>query len=195
MELIYADYANTMKSLANQARVEISKTGKIAYSKEAKAKYQAEVDSLDKKLNKAKLNTVRERTANRMAAAKKQAAEEAGITLKTKDIKKDSQRALSKAREEVGSISRKERNIQITDKEWEAIQAGAISENKLKSILQNCDPDSLRQRAMPKSSASISAATANRIKAMSSSYTIQQIADKLGVSTSTVSKYLKGATA
>ena len=199
MELVYADYANTMKSLANQARVEISKTGKIAYSKEAKAKYQTEVDSLEEKLNKAKLNTVRERTANRMAAAtinaKKQAAEEAGITLKTKDIKKDSQRALSKAREEVGSISRKERNIQITDKEWEAIQAGAISENKLKSILQNCDPDSLRQRAMPKSSASISAATANRIKAMSSSYTIQQIADKLGVSTSTVSKYLKGATA
>ena len=83
----------------------------------------------------------------------------------------------------------------IRDREWEAIQAGAISENKLKSILQNCDPDSLRQRAMPKSSASISAATANRIKAMSSSYTIQQIADKLGVSTSTVSKYLKGATA
>lgn len=28
---------------------------------------------------------------------------------------------------------------------------------------------------------------------MSSSYTIQQIADKLGVSKSTVSKYLKGA--
>ena len=127
--------------------------------------------------------------------AKKKEAEEAGVKLKTKEIKKDSQRALSKAREEVGSISRKERNIQITDKEWEAIQAGAISENKLKSILQNCDPDSLRQRAMPKSSASISAATANRIKAMSSSYTIQQIADKLGVSTSTVSKYLKGATA
>ena len=126
---------------------------------------------------------------------KKKEAEEAGIKLKTKEIKKDSQRALNKAREEVGSISRKDRNIQITDKEWEAIQAGAISENKLKSILQNCDPDSLRQRAMPKSSASISAATANRIKAMSSSYTIQQIADKLGVSTSTVSKYLKGATA
>lgn len=39
MELIYADYANTMKSLANQARVEISKTGKIAYSKEAKANH------------------------------------------------------------------------------------------------------------------------------------------------------------
>lgn len=197
MELVYADYANSMKSLANQARVEISKTGKIAYNKEAKARYADEVRSLDEKLHNAQLNTVRERTANRMAAAvineKKRAADEAGVKLKTKDIKKDSQRALSKAREEVGSISRRDRNIKISDKEWEAIQAGAITESKLKSILNNCDPDLLRQRAMPKSSNAISSATAGRIKAMSSSYTIQQIADKLGISTSTVSKYLKGA--
>ena len=197
MELVYADYANSMKTLANQARVEISKTGKIAYNKEAKAKYSDEVKSLDDKLHNAQLNTVRERTANRMAAAvmneKKRAADEAGIKLKTKDVKKDSQRALSKAREEVGSISRRDRNIKISDKEWEAIQAGAISESKLKSILNNCDPDLLRQRAMPKSSNALSKAKENRIKAMSSSYTIQQIADKLGISTSTVSKYLKGA--
>ena len=46
---------------------------------------------------------------------------------------------------------------------------------------------------MPKTNnKAINQATANRIKAMSSSYTIQQIADKLGVSTATVSKYLKG---
>lgn len=76
MELIYADYANTMKSLANQARVEISKTGKIAYSKEAKAKYQTEVDSLEEKLNKAQLNTVRERTANRMGCSHHQCQKE-----------------------------------------------------------------------------------------------------------------------
>ena len=45
---------------------------------------------------------------------------------------------------------------------------------------------------MPKQSKAITNATANRIKAMSASYTIAQIADKLGLSTSTVSKYLKG---
>ena len=37
----------------------------------------------------------------------------------------------------------------------------------------------------------LSQAKANRIKAMSASYTIAQIAEKLGISTSTVSKYLK----
>ena len=45
---------------------------------------------------------------------------------------------------------------------------------------------------MPKASKEVNQAKINRIKAMSSSYTIQQIADKLGLSTSTVSKYLKG---
>lgn len=83
--------------------------------------------------------------------------------------------------------------IAFTDKEWDAIQAGAVSESILKRVLNNCDPDSLRQRAMPKETKVLNQAKINRIKAMSASYTIQQIAEKLGVSTSTVSKYLKGA--
>ena len=197
MELVYADYANSMKSLANQARIELANTGKIAYNKEAKRQYDNEVKSLNDKLYKAELNVTRERAANRMAAAavnnKKKEAEESGTVLKNKDIKKAGQQALTKYRQEVGSVSRKDRNIEISDNEWEAIQAGAISESVLKRILNNSDPDSLRQRAMPKVSKEVSQAKVNRIKAMSSSYTIQQIADKLGLSASTVSKYLKGA--
>lgn len=197
MELVYAEYANSMKAMGNKARTEMVNTGKIAYNRDAKRKYENEVESLTEKLRKAELNTVRERTANRMAAAtvaaKKKAAEEAGEKLKSKDIKKAGQVALTKYREEVGSIARKERNIIINDKEWEAIQSGAISETTLKRILNNCDPDSLRQRAMPKESKTLTTAKVNRIKAMSASYTIAQIADKLGVSTSTVFKYLKAA--
>lgn len=192
MELIYADYANSMKKLANQARVSMSYTGKIAYDRGAKVKYQTEVKSLMDKLKTAELNTVRERTANRMAAATVNAKKEANPDMKTKDVKKAGQQALTKYRQEVGSVSRKDRNIVITDNEWKAIQAGAISETVLKRILNNSDPDSLRQKAMPKQSKAITKATANRIKAMSASYTIAQIADKLGLSTSTVSKYLKG---
>lgn len=197
MELVYADYANSMKSLANQARKEMVNTGKIAYNKDAKVKYQKEVKSLMDKLETAESNVVRERAANRMAAAtveaKKKAAEESGTKLKNKDVKKASQQALSKARTEVGSVSRKDRNIAISDDEWKAIQAGAVSETVLKRVLNNSDPDSLRQKAMPKSTSTLNQSKINRIKAMSASYTIQQIADKLGVSTSTVSKYLKGA--
>ena len=46
---------------------------------------------------------------------------------------------------------------------------------------------------MPKSTTTLSSAKINRIKALSASnYTLEQIADKLGISTSTASKYLKG---
>ena len=197
MELVYADYANSMKSLANEARKLEMSTGKIEYNKDAKAKYRAEYDSLMDKLNTAEKNAIRERSANLKAAAtvkeKQAAAKTAGSELSKKDVKKAGQQALTKYRQEVGSVSRRDRNIQITDKEWEAIQAGAVSETILKRILNNCDADSLRERAMPKTSKEINQAKQAQIKALSSSYTIAQIADKLGISTSTVSKYLKGA--
>ena len=112
--------------------------------------------------------------------------------MKSKDVTKAGQQALTKYRQEVDSVSRKDRNIVITDNEWKAIQSGAISETILKRILNNSDPATLRERAMPKTSRTVTEATQNRIKAMSASYTIAQIADKLGLSTSTVSKYLKG---
>ena len=196
MELVYADYANAMKHLANQARVELSRAGKVAYSKEAKREYQEEFDSLFAKLKNAESNTPKERAAQRMANATIQAkqlkAKEAGEKIEKKELKKASQQALTKARTEVGSVSRRERNIVITDKEWEAIQKGAISESMLKRILNNSDPASLRQKAMPKETSVLTPAKVSRIKAMSASYTIAQIADKLGISKSTVSKYLKG---
>lgn len=195
MEVVYADYANDMKKMANEARMELVNTGKVAYNRDAKNKYAVEVKSLEDKLYKAELNTVRERTANRMAAAtvarKKADWDAEGREYKSKDVKKAGQQALTKSREEVGSIARRDRNIIITDKEWEAIQKGAVSETTLKRILNNSDPDSLRDKAMPKQSFELNQAKISRIKAMSASYTIAQIADALGVSTSTVSKYLK----
>lgn len=194
MELVYADYANSMKALANQARKEMMSTGKIEYSAEAKKTYQKEVDSLMYKLNNALLNSNRERAAQRMANVEVAAKKVADPNMSKGDIKKASQQAITKYRQEVGSVSRKKRNIDITDREWEAIQAGAISENKLTQILNNTDIDKLRERATPRTSkTNLSQAKVNRIKAMAASnYTLEEIADKLGVSSSTVSKYLRG---
>ena len=198
MEIIYADYANSMKSLANQARKEMVSTGKIERNPAATKTYQVEVDSLMARLNEAEKNSVRERQAARLAnaevRAKQKAAEDAGSEMSKSDVRKASQQAMSKYRQEVGSVSRRDRNIKISDREWEAIQAGAISENKLKRILANADIDELRQRATPRDTKTISAAKTNRIKSMSATgnYTIAEIADQLGLSTSTVKKYLKG---
>ena len=198
MEIVYADYANSMKALANQARIEMRNTGKIEYSSTAKKTYQKEVSSLMAKLNDALLNTTRERAALRLANAEINSKKEAyrkenGTDMKPADAKKVSQQAVSKYRQKVNSVARRDRDIQISDKEWEAIQAGAISENTLKKILNNTNIDALRQRATPKATSSLSSAQVSRIKALSASnYTLNEIANKLGVSTSTVSKYLKG---
>lgn len=194
MEMLYADYANSMKSLANQARKEMVATGNLTYSKTAKATYQAEVSSLMAKLNNAELNRVKERAALRQANYEVSQKQLANPDWKGDDVRKASQQAMSRARADVGSVSRRDRSIHITDREWEAIQAGAISENRLKKILDNADPDELRQRSTPKTYSTLSAAQISRIKAYSASnYTLNEIATKLGVSPSTVSTYLKGA--
>lgn len=194
MELLYADYANSMKSLANQARIEMKTTGKIDYSANAKSIYQNEVNSLNKKLNDALLNTTRERAALRLANAEIKDKQASNPDMKSGDLKKIKQQAVSKYRQEVGSATRKERNIDITDKEWEAIQAGAVSENTLKKILNNTDIDKLRERATPRTTSQLSNAQINRAKALAASnYTLSEIASKLGISPSSVSKYLKGA--
>ena len=193
MELIYADYANSMKTLANTARKEMMSTGRLEYDANAKKTYAKEVDSLNTKLNNALSNSVKERQAQRLANAEVKKKQQENPDLTKKDIKKLSQQAIEKYRNEVGAISRKDRNINITDKEWEAIQAGAIHESTLVKILNNADVDELRQRATPRATSSLSQATINRINSMSASnYTIAQIADKLNLPASTVANQLKG---
>ena len=198
MEHLYADYANSMKSLANQARKEMMNTGKVPYNPKAKETYKAEVASLKSKLNEALKNAPRERYAQirtnaEIEAKKKAYKEKHGTDMPNGDVKKAGQRSLSRNRDAVGSVSRSKRNIKITDREWEAIQAGAVSENILKQILNNTDTDRLRDLATPKTRTTVSQAQINRIKSLQNSgYSLGQIADKLNISTSTVSKYLKG---
>ena len=192
MELIYADYANSMKALANRARLEAYNTKELDVNKSAAEVYSNEVASLKNKLNTSRLNSPREREALRRANAeiKKNTTEE---TTK-EDLKKIRTKAMNKARQEVGAIARKDRDIEITDKEWEAIQAGAVPKTTLRDILANSEPDKLRERAMPRPNGELSTYKVNRIKNLqNSNYTIAEIAKILGVSASTVSKYMKGA--
>ena len=191
MELVYADHANAMKSMANQARISMMNTGRLKFSSSAKSTYRAEVDSLMAKLNDAQLNSIRERAALRKANVEVSAKREANPDMKPSDIKKASQQAVTKYREEVGSVARKKRNIPITDREWEAIQAGAISDVKLTQILNNTDIDKLRERATPKTRTTLTDAQVSRIKTLSANYTIAEIAKKLGKSTSTISNCLR----
>lgn len=187
-EEVYADYANSMKALANQARKVMVNTGKIEYSSSAKETYSNEVRSLMYKLNDALKNAPRERKAQAIANSVVEAKKKANPDMSKAEIKKASQQALTSARASVGA---KRTPVQITDKEWEAIQAGAISENKLLQILNNTDIDEVRKRATPRTNNVLSQAKINRIATLrASGYSTSEIAEALGVSSSTVSKYL-----
>lgn len=189
-ENAYADYANKMKALANQARKEYLSTGNLRYNSSAATAYKAEVDSLSSKLNVAAMNAPRERRAQAIANSQVKAKVQANPGMDKKEIKKASQIAINEARNAVGA-SGKDTRITITDREWEAIQAGAISDSKLTQILRYADADDLRQRATPKTTTQLSTAKINKLKAYANSgFSISEIAEALGVSSSTVSKYL-----
>lgn len=194
MELLYADHANSMKSLANKARLALANTPNAAYNRGAAKTYKAEVDSLNSKLNTALLNATKERAAQRKANVVLAQKKAANPGMSNEDIRKTGQKALNKARQEVSSVTRKDRNIVVTDKEWEAIQKGAISHSKLKQILANCDADTLRQKAMPmKDTTSLSAAQVSSIRALCKTYSAAVVAQKFGISVSMVYKYAKGS--
>ena len=189
-ELAYAEYANKLKSLANEARKELKATGTLKYSPEAKKAYEPEVTRLQSALALANSNKPRERQAQVLANTKIKEKIEADPDLANdkKMLKKVSQQAIVAARQQVGA---KRHPITISDKEWEAIQAGAISDNVLSQILESADIDNLRQRATPRASNELSNSKIALIKARAASgYTNAQIAESLGISASTVSKYL-----
>lgn len=187
-EEIYADYANYMKKMAQDARMEVLHTGKIEYNKSANKTYADEVASLKAQLNMSKKNKPRERAAQTEANAVIKAMKESNPDMTNKEIKKASQVALTNARKKLGA---ERTTIDITPKQWEAIQAGAISENTLSQILNNTDIDKIRQYATPRNSGGLTTAQQNRIKSMAKNgYTNAEIANQMGVSASTVSKYL-----
>lgn len=193
MERAYASYANSLKAMANESRKEFMATPGLKYDSNAAKVYSEEVQSLKEKLRIAQLNAPREREAERRANADIASAEKNNPNISKEDLKKLGQRSLKKYRQEVGSVARRDRSIKISDREWEAIQAGAISDNQLTKILNNSDADSLRDRATPRTQRTLSDAKKNRIKAMrASNYTLEQIAKQLGIPPSTVYEYAKG---
>ena len=191
VENVYASHANQMKALGNKARLEYTRAGKQIKSRDAELEYSAEVASLDAALRKAEANAPRERHAQRLANSIVQQKIDDDPSLATREnkdqLKKIKGRALITARERTGAS--KDR-IKPTDQEWEAIQAGAVSEHKLQQILRNSDEDRIRELATPRASTELSASQKALIRSLrNSDYTNAEIASRLGISPSTVSKY------
>ena len=114
VERAYANYANKMKALGNQAVLRSYPPEKYP-TLPAKETYQAEVDSLNAKLNVALKNAPRERQAQTMANAVVAAKKQDNPDMTKGELKKASQQALTQARASVGA---KRETIKITDREW-----------------------------------------------------------------------------
>lgn len=192
MEEVYASHANTLKSLANQARAAMRSTPRLEQSPSAKKTYAAEVESLKAKLKNAQMNAPKERQAQLIARSRVEAQVKANPGMSGDARKKAESKALQDVRQRLGS-NKKGVQIEITDREWEAIQAGAISDSTLRSILNNTDMTKVKQRATPRASATITDATLQRIKGMyARGLTQAEIADQLGISIATVSNVIRG---
>lgn len=188
IERAYAKYANDLKALANQARKEAVNTPLLQTDSAAKKLYANEVASLENKLKTAKSNAPRERQAQILAGEIIKARRAEDPDIDDEHLKKEKSLALANARAIVGA---KKEKIVIEPKEWKAIQAGAISDNKLLAILNNADEKQVKQLAMPRSSNELSSSKQSLIKTMNASgYSIAEIADRLDISSSTVTKYM-----
>lgn len=190
IEKIYADHSNKLKGLANEARKAYVNTKTTPYSPSAKVAYAGEVKALDHKLNIALRNAPLERQAQVLANQAFSARRQANPDMERADEKKIKAQELNKARIRTGA---KKERIQLTDSEWNAIQAGAISNNKLAQILDNADLDQVKKLATPKVAVLMNSAKTNRAAAMlASGYTQAEVADALGVSLTTLKKGLSG---
>lgn len=186
IEEIYANHSNRMKELANQARKELYHTKSIPYSPEAKAKYAEEVKELDANLRIALRNSPRERQAQIVANAILRAKKQAMPEMDKSTLKKVKAQALADARIRVGA---RKTPIEITPKQWEAIQAGAITNHKLTQILDNADLDKVKELATPKDVRKMSdTKKAQAAQLLARGYTQAQVAQQLGVSVSTLKR-------
>lgn len=190
IENVYADYANNCKRLADQARYELKHTKNQEYNKEAAKEYAQEVNELKAQLNTALKNSPRERQAQILAYSEVQtkiASRKAAGDKPTKsDIRKWTAQAIEPARKICGA---KKKRVTFTDRQWEAIQKGAIPHTQLVKLLNNADEADYKSRATPKERKVMTSAKIAKAKSLArAGYTNAEIADYLGVSASTVGK-------
>lgn len=190
-ELIYASHINRMVDLSNQARKESLKIATPAKDPQAAKTYAEEVESINSKLMIAIKNKPLERQALLKSDVKIKALWQNPTYAENKDkMKKAKARILKETRDEVGSGKQQ---IKFTTKEWEAIQARAISGSKLKTILNNCDMDTVKKLAMPVDGIKLTDTKIQRIQNLvKQGLSYGEIADIVGVSESTVFKYKNG---
>lgn len=188
IERAYADYANHMKTMGNEARKASLQVSMPKVDPVARKKYATEVKSLQDKLVEAKKNSVRERQAQLLATSLVNAECDKRDDMDSDDRRKLKGQALKQARIATGASKTR---VKFTEKEWEAVNHNAVSPSFLTQLLDNADSDNYTQLAMPKSD-TIGTAKRSRVKALyNAGWTQEEIAKAVGISQSSISSILK----
>lgn len=186
-EVIYADYANALKSIANQARKESRQIKATHVNREAQKVYKQEIVSLNEKIRIATSNQPRERMATSIASDISTAIYRDNPGMDWEHKQRVRARAMEEARAIVGA---KKEPITLTDREWEAIQSGAITTNKITKIINNAKKEEIVKRATPKD-VKITDNMKLHIKNLKQQgMRISDIAQSMGISQSYVSQIL-----
>lgn len=191
IEIVYADHSNALKGMANEARKATLSIKPIERSPSAAQTYAPEVKRLDAALNLALRNAPLERQAQIIGNAIYRQKLQANPGMDEGEKKKVSSKALEEGRIRMGA---KKDPIEISPREWQAIQAGAISPSKLKDILDNTDTEKLKELAMPREAAVHDPAMRDRAAQLlrGDQYTQAEVANHLGISVSTLVSMLSG---
>ena len=197
VEGLYVGYIDKLQSLKGKADKSVANTIPPKYDKDAAKVYKEEIESLNKKLNIAKLNAPRERQAQILS--NKLYYSNLTPDMDKDQIKKLKNRSLARARQTTGSLYIKadpttgkktkksgKQLIDITPQEWEAIEVRAVSNNKLKEILKNSDMEQVKKYATPRESKVSSAKGQQAQNLLNNNYTYAEVASKLGISVSAI---------
>lgn len=186
VESLYAEHANSMKALANETRLRALRTPNPKSNKKAREVYKDEHDDLIRQLHEALKQSPLNRRADVIAGAIVKAKRQEDPTLRTDrdKLRKVERQAKAAARLRLGL---KQPKITISDRQWDAIQAGAVSATRLREILRFADPKRIEELSMPKPNAVMSPAITSRARAMlSAGATSADVARALGIHASTL---------
>jgi DNA-directed RNA polymerase specialized sigma24 family protein len=104
--------------------------------------------------------------------------------------KKARGQSLVTARRRIGA---RKVTIDVTPREWEAIQMGAVSTTRLQTILRNTDPEVIRAYATPRASTILSAPQQKRaITLLKAGYSPAEIAKAVGVPVKSINNLDRG---
>lgn len=187
VEKAYQNYIEQLQIMKNTGRKESMAIDIPKRDPKATKIYSKEVISLNSKIKSIQAQAPLERKAQVEANRAFKEYVAANPTISSDRKKSLKSEMLNNARQANG-IDPYEKKVHISEKEWDAIQANAISKTALDKLLSKADMTELRGYATPKDKASISTAKIASIKRMiaSGNYTLAEIAQSTGYSANTI---------